>query len=130
MPKKRPFEGEHDQAPPPKKKRPGGRACVFGKCETYANFGYPGERPTYCSAHKLAKMVNVAHKRCAAEECMTLPSFGLPGHPPSYCAVHKLAKMVNVTAKRCAAEDCMTVPNFGHPGSRPHTVPCTSWPRW
>lgn len=90
-------------------------------CKTrHGCFGYPGESPVSCAAHKQEGMIDVVHPRCRSVACAKRPSFGPPGGKPLACATHRSPEWVDLKNKRayhrrCKGEGCQLIPVFGSP---------------
>lgn len=93
------------------------RYCEYTSCDKYPTFGMHGERPRFCTTHKLVGMINLKKKPCEHDGCMTIPFFGRVGDRPRYCKLHKEIDMVDVVTKRCQSEGCLIKnPNFDRIG--------------
>jgi hypothetical protein len=90
------------------------KKCKELGCNITPCFNYKGEKPLYCSSHKLPGMINVVNKKCEELDCYIRPSFNYSGEDGRYCFRHALPGMVNVTLKKCHMLGCKHKPLFGY----------------
>jgi len=84
--------------------------CHYNGCDKYASFSLPGNKPLYCSKHKLRSHINVRTKKCY---CGKPASFGLLPNNKLTCRDHKLNGYVRLGGKKCP---CGNTPSYGPPG--------------
>ena len=53
-----------------------GKYCDVEGCKTIASFGFPEQKRTNCSNHKLKNMINLVSKICEVEGCNHWASYG------------------------------------------------------
>ena len=84
-----------------------------------AKYGCKGGKPTHCSKHKLATMINVTSKRCEDDECDEFAVYGVKGGKRTHCRKHKSDEMINVVGKRCKHDGCDELAGYGVQWNRP-----------
>ena len=93
--------------------------CKYTGCLIRKSFGFPGEKSTYCSEHKLAGMINVIVKRCAEAGCEESATHNTPSESAGlYCMLHKKETMVRIYSEYCLFTGCKIRPSFNNPGSK------------
>ena len=83
-----------------------------------AKYGCKGGKPTHCSKHKLATMINVTSPRCEHDECGEFAYYGVKDGKRTHCRIHKLATMINVTSKLCEDDECDEFAVYGVKGGK------------
>lgn len=93
-----------------------GLYCV--RLAQVSSFGFMGERPAFCAAHKCGDMIDVKSKVCEANGCLKRSSFGEVGQQARYCSNHRPEGMVDVVHRRCESLRCEKHPTYGFLGKR------------
>ena len=75
-----------------------------------------GDKPKFCAAHRLERMVDFYHKCCQQNECTKNASFAIKGNKAQYCGTHRLDGMIVVTTKLCKHNECNRQAYFGFQG--------------
>jgi hypothetical protein len=78
-------------------------SCAF---PLRGRFGFPGERATHCSEHRLPGMCDVKDRKCAHPGCGKQPSYAAAGQRPKYCSEHRTEHMVNVSGEHTYTVPC------------------------
>jgi hypothetical protein len=97
--------------------------CIHERCFLRASFGYDGEYPIFCKAHKDPDMVNLKYNAltCYEPNCTTGASYALPGAiEVQYCTEHASPNMVRIHRPRCYEHGCNrdASHNFPHTATR------------
>jgi len=92
--------------------------CKATNCYNIPYFNYlHGQKPIYCTFHKLSNMIDVKNKTCVS--CSSRASFNIIGETPAkYCAKHKTEGMVHLYAKKCEIKDCNIQASYNYSNSR------------
>ncbi|CAM9438469.1 unnamed protein product [Ectocarpus fasciculatus] len=98
--------------------RPRNNICQVegGGCDRQSSFGVKGGKPTLCTLHKGAGMVQVRTKTCRHPGCEKTPSYGFPCKSREYCKPHALEGMVYNAGRRCRFRGCGEPGVFNYPG--------------
>ena len=91
--------------------------CQHDQCKKRANYGFEGDKPKFCAAHRLERMVDFHNKRCQQNECTKQASFAIKGNKAQYCGTHRLDGMIGVTTKLCKHNECNRQACYGFKGN-------------
>ena len=94
----------------------GKKRCEHNTCNKLPHFAFIGEKPRFCSEHKLENMQNVCKTICTM--CSGTAIFGVRGEQATRCKAHKTPDMISFDSKTCAFEGCTKYASFGINGQR------------
>ena len=95
------------------------RKCKQDECVIHPTFGYQGQRPLFCSSHRLEGMLDVISKICQNDGCNKNAAYGYEKGQRKYCATHRLEGMLDVKNKRCRSDQCNKQPVYGFEMGKP-----------
>eukprot|EP00612_Vaucheria_litorea_P001405 CAMPEP_0171452520 /NCGR_PEP_ID=MMETSP0945-20130129/595_1 /TAXON_ID=109269 /ORGANISM="Vaucheria litorea, Strain CCMP2940" /LENGTH=280 /DNA_ID=CAMNT_0011977203 /DNA_START=355 /DNA_END=1197 /DNA_ORIENTATION=+ len=92
--------------------------CQNGQCAKQANYGFPGQRPSFCAFHRIKGTEQTRTRKCMHDGCNRIPSYGSEPHKRQYCKQHALNGMTYNAGFRCRSQGCSSTGSFNYRGNK------------
>ncbi len=91
--------------------------CNFEGCKiTRTSFGFPEDKPLFCSKHKEKGMINLFNVKCLKNGCLKKAEYGKEDGVKLRCLEHKTNYMGKILVNICRNIDCKTQPTYNIEG--------------